>query len=316
MDTRQIEYIIKIADEKSITRAAEQLFITQSALSQQLQKLERELDTRLFMRVKSDWTPTPEGEIYLENAREMLRIKQRTYGAIADMVNTRKSFLSIGMTPGRGPDMFTHIYPIFHQKFPDVTVEPRELSVKRQQEEIRKGALDLGFMTLSDSQRSIDSYIDLFEEELYLAVPEDMELPEDLLLSTLESDSAKNTNTSAAASSYPIVRLSAFQDKPFVLTYKESTVRLLTDQIFQIAGFKPRLLFETSSNHTILSMIQAHLCIGIVPYYYIRQNPKGVRFFALPEHPTWKICASYRKDAYLSNAAKEFITLVKAYWEN
>lgn len=318
MDTRQIEYIIKIADEKSITRAAEQLFITQSALSQQLQKLEKELDTRLFMRVKSDWAPTPEGEIYLENAREMLRIKQRTYGAIADMVNTRKSFLSIGMTPGRGPDMFTHIYPIFHQKFPDVTVEPRELSVRRQQEEIRKGSLDLGFMTLSDSQKTIDTYVDLFEEELYLAVPEDMELPENLLF----TDSAEQNpdllpyynNTKNII--YPIAQLSDFQDKPFVLTYKESTVRLLTDQIFQKAGFKPHVLFETSSNHTILSMIQAHLCVGIVPYHYMKQKPEGVRFFALPDHPTWKICASYRKDAYLSNAARKFTELVKAYWKD
>ncbi|MGO4996776.1 LysR family transcriptional regulator [Oribacterium sp. Sow4_G1_1] len=54
MDTKQIEYIIKIADEGSITRAAEKLFITQSALSQQLQKLEKELGAPLFVRNKSD----------------------------------------------------------------------------------------------------------------------------------------------------------------------------------------------------------------------------------------------------------------------
>ena len=74
MDTKQIEYIIKIADEGSITRAAEKLFITQSALSQQLQKLEKELGAPLFVRNKSDWTLTPEGKVYVENAREMLRI--------------------------------------------------------------------------------------------------------------------------------------------------------------------------------------------------------------------------------------------------
>ena len=77
MDTKQIEYIVMIADQKSITRAAEKLFITQSALSQQLQKLEEELDVSLFIRNKSDWIPTPEGEVYLENAREILRIKKR-----------------------------------------------------------------------------------------------------------------------------------------------------------------------------------------------------------------------------------------------
>lgn len=52
MDLKQIEYIVKIADEKSITRAAEKLFLTQSALNQQLLRLEKELGTQLF---KENW---------------------------------------------------------------------------------------------------------------------------------------------------------------------------------------------------------------------------------------------------------------------
>lgn len=63
MDLKQIEYIIKIADEKSITRAAEKLFLTQSALNQQLLRLEKALGGQLFKRTKSDWSPTPAGGI-------------------------------------------------------------------------------------------------------------------------------------------------------------------------------------------------------------------------------------------------------------
>lgn len=308
MDTRQIEYMIKIAEEKSVTRAAEQLFITQSALSQQLQKLEKELDCRLFVRNKADWLPTPEGEIYLEHAREILRIKKETYTRISDMANSHKSFLSIGLTPGRGPDMFTHIYPAFHQKYPKVTVEPRELSTKRQQQEIHRGNLDLGFVTLADSQKTTDTYIDLFEEELFLAVPEDFVLPEPLPFSEPASSEPISSDN------FPEVPLSAFRQETFILMYKESTGRAITDQIFGQAGFSPRVLFETSSNHTILSMIQAHLCVGIIPYHYVKQKPRGIRFFCLPQHPKWKVCAVYRKDAYLSYAAKELIQIVREYW--
>ena len=49
MDTKQLEYIIAVEEEKSISRAAERLFITPSALSQQLKNLETELNTRLFV---------------------------------------------------------------------------------------------------------------------------------------------------------------------------------------------------------------------------------------------------------------------------
>ena len=52
MDLKQIEYIVKIAETGSITRAAEQLFITQSALNQQLLKLEQQLGIKLFVRHK------------------------------------------------------------------------------------------------------------------------------------------------------------------------------------------------------------------------------------------------------------------------
>ena len=104
MDLKQIEYMVKIADEKSITRAAEKLFLTQSALNQQLLRLERELGVQLFKRTKSDWAPTPAGEIYLEGARDILGIRRRTYNRISDLANTKKGYLSIGFTPGRGID--------------------------------------------------------------------------------------------------------------------------------------------------------------------------------------------------------------------
>lgn len=76
MDLRQLENIIRINEERSITKAAEKLFITQSALNQQLQKLEAELGTPLFVRTRSDWRPTPAGEVYLDAARQILNIKR------------------------------------------------------------------------------------------------------------------------------------------------------------------------------------------------------------------------------------------------
>ena len=68
MDLHLIENIVAIADEKSITKAAEKRFITQSALNQQLQKLEEELGTRLFRRARANWQPTEAGEAYLQAA--------------------------------------------------------------------------------------------------------------------------------------------------------------------------------------------------------------------------------------------------------
>ena len=300
MDLKQIEYIVKIDDEHSITRAAEKLFVTQSALNQQLLRLEKELGAPLFHRSKVDMRPTEIGQVYLDNAREILRIKQRTYNLINDMTDARKGRLSIGFTPGRGSEMFTHVYPSFHKAYPNVVVEPHELSVHRQQQMIAQGNLDIGFQTLSERQKTDSEYIKLGEEEIFLLVPSIHPAVEQL--------------TSEQTFSFPIANLAMFQYEPFVLMYKESTIRAITDEIFRKSGFTPNVLFETASNNTVLSMIEANLCCGVVPEYYVRRLPKGISCFAFASHPSWDIVANYRKNGYLSEAAKYFIELVREFW--
>ena len=247
MDLKQIEYIVKIDDEHSITRAAEKLFVTQSALNQQLLRLEKELGAPLFHRSKVDMRPTEIGQVYLDNAREILRIKQRTYNLINDMTDAKKGRLSIGFTPGRGSEMFTHVYPSFHQAYPNVIVEPHELSVHRQQQMISQGNLDIGFQTLSERQRTDSEYIKLGEEEIFLLVP------------SIHPAAEQLAATQTASAPFPIANLTLFQYEPFVLMYKESTIRAITDEIFRKSGFTPNVLFETASNNTVLSMIEANL---------------------------------------------------------
>ena len=302
MDLKQIEYIVKIDDEHSITRAAEKLFVPQSALNQQLLRLEKELGAPLFHRSKVDMRPTEIGQVYLDNAREILRIKQRTYNLINDMTDAKKGRLSIGFTPGRGSEMFTHVYPSFHQAYPNVIVEPHELSVHRQQQMISQGNLDIGFQTLSERQRTDSEYIKLGEEEIFLLVP------------SIHPAAEQLAATQTASAPFPIANLTLFQYEPFVLMYKESTIRAITDEIFRKSGFTPNVLFETASNNTVLSMIEANLCCGVVPEYYVRRLPKGISCFAFPTHPSWDIAANYRKNGYLSEAAKYFIELVRNFW--
>jgi len=333
MDIRQIEYMVKIADEHSITRAAEKLYLTQSALNQQLLRLERELGAQLFKRTKSDWSPTPVGEVYLENAREILRIKHKTYSQISDMIDSKKGRLSIGFTPGRGIEMFTMVYPEFHRLYPGVVVEPRELSVRRQQALIARGDLDIGFQTLSEQQKTDDNYISLGREEILLAVPSVHPLAAQACQpeagapvgQTSRPDPAPaiaspggrpgtSENTNADGLSFPTIDLGLFRYEPFVLMYRESTVRAITDLLFKKSGFVPNILFETASNSTILAMVQSKQCCGIIPYHYVKHRPEGVTCFSLSHHPTWEIVASYRKHSYLSNAAKEFIRLAGQFW--
>lgn len=301
MDLKQIEYILKIAEEKNITHAAEKLFITQSALNQQLLKLEKGLGCPLFYRSRTDWRPTPAGEIYLETARQILMLKKEAYNQIHDLTEYQKNTIRIGFTPGRGIDMFSQVYPHFHERFPQTRIEPNELSVREQQDLLLSGDLDLGFMTLMPEQeRPGLSYQSIAEEELLLAIPS--RLANILSLPDFSSDSL------------PVCNLAILKEEPFVLIHKKSTARDLIDSLFQTAGFAPQILFETASNQTILSMIRSEICCGILPAYYVDLSLREVTYYRLPSHPFWNITAACRKDAYITKAAKEFISLAAGYF--
>ena len=306
MDTKQIEYILKIAEENNITRAAEKLHLTQPALNQQLLRLERELELPLFHRSRTDCRPTQAGEIYLENARKMLQIKQETYKRSGDLAVRQKGTLSLAFTPGRGTTMFSYVYPQFHQQYPDIIVEPSELSVRRQQALIARGQLDLGFQTLCDEHRTDDEYLLLATEEIFLVVPSGHPV--------CEKYPSPRRKKSSCRPYFPELELCRLQYEPFVLMYKESTIRQLIDQLFTQAGFLPNVLFETASNATILTMIRSRLCCGLIPAHYLQKPDKSLACFSLTSHPTWDIVASYRKGTYLPKAARYFVELASAYW--
>lgn len=300
MDFKQLEYIIKIAEENNITRAAEKLFITQSALNQQLLRLEKELGTPLFYRSRTNWRPTEAGEVYLASAREIMQIRHRTYSIISDIAATKKGNLSVGFTPGRGIDMFTSVYPDFHRRYPDIIVEPHEMSVHLQQQKIARGELDIGFMTLRDSDRTGDVYQVICREEIVAAIPNGHPL----------CSMASPTGTALAE-----LDLSLLKYEPFVIMYRESTSRKLTDSIFRDYGISPSVLFETSSTSTIATLVRSRICCGLIPYYYVRKDPDGITAFSLPDHPCWDIAVSYKRGSYLSQAAKDFISLASDYWK-
>ncbi len=101
--------------------------------------------------------------------------------------------------------MFSRIYAPFRERFPDVTIQLRETSVHTQQDLIRSGQLDLGFLTLSEAQMTKDEYVSLWEEEILLAVPQ--KYPEALLQSAPPQP----------GSPYRVVPLERLQNEPFAM---------------------------------------------------------------------------------------------------
>ena len=189
--------------------------------------------------------------------------------------------------------MFTSVYPKFHNICPRIEVEPIERSVRDQHPLLLSGELDLGFMTLTRSQQKPGIiYETLASEEMVLAVPTKLVTALDM----------RNGD------------LALLREEPFVLTQKTSTIREIVDSVFKNAGFTPNVLFETSNNHAIISMIHENICCGILPMYYMDPEDEAITYFQLPDHPSWEIVAAYRKGHYISKPTRTLIELAGNYF--
>lgn len=109
MDLKQLEYIVEIAEERNITKAAKKLYITQSALNQTLLKLEKEIGEPLFERSKINLYLTEIGKVYVEQAKKILEIKKETYEKIDEIKENYNSTIRIGLTPERNANVFKYI---------------------------------------------------------------------------------------------------------------------------------------------------------------------------------------------------------------
>jgi len=298
MDLHLLENIVCIADEKSITKAAEKRFVTQSALNQQLQKLEAELGTQIFVRSRGNWLPTEAGAVYLDSARRMLMLKKNTYARIADCAEKSKRRLAVGLIPERGIEMFTEVYPRFHKAFPQVQVEPVECHVSVMQKMITAGQLDLGLATVVDKQKDENIYHLMTEEEILLAVP------------------AKHPMAAGGCVNYhmaPEIDLRYFADESFVRIYQKSTLFNITEPLFNEAGFTPRVLFSTGSNISKYRIVSVGLGCALLPAIYAARDGSVV-YFRLPQHPTWHVTMCSRKDGYLGKAEQHYLELCRQYW--
>lgn len=295
MDLKLLEYVVAIADYGNITKAAEAMFITQSGLNQQLIHLEKELNTPLFYRTKRHLHPTQAGQIYIDNAREILRIKKNTYSMIDDIVQSTGGEMTFGLSWEHGIDMFINIFPQFISRYPGITIQLFERTVSQQQAMLASGHLDLSYIMLTDKDKIDLEYIHLCEEEFLLGIPRSHPLAEkygtapDKPMATLDLRELKN--------------------EKFSLMFPASTQRSVIDPLFKEAGFVPDILCETSLNNALGKMTSAGLCCTIMPRAYARHHDTTA-WFHIKGKPKWEWVVAYSSKTHLSQSAHYLIQLI------
>lgn len=230
-----------------MTKAAEDLFVSQSSLSQYLSKLESELGTALFYRSKGSLTLTPAGELYVAAAKEVVHIKDNLYRNIQNIDN--RGHITIGVTSQFGLKMLTELIPPFKALYPDVTIEISETNVPALTKLILEENIDCGIMALNTISPFQVQQVDILrEEEVFLAIPK------------THPYCRKNPDRPITIQDLA----DNFSEENILLSKKGSTLRVLADQLFETAQIMLSTVCETNSIIATRSMVSMGIGVTLI----------------------------------------------------
>jgi DNA-binding transcriptional LysR family regulator len=173
MELRQLRYLDAVARRRSFTQAAEDLHLAQSALSQQVSRLERELGVELLRRTTRRVEVTEAGELVLARARRSLAEADGLRADLDDLLGLARGTLRLGGVPPVGPVHPAALIADFSRGHPGVSITVREDVAFRLLDQLRGGDLDV-VMALVDAEglEGIEGVRLLDEELVVIAAPD------------------------------------------------------------------------------------------------------------------------------------------------
>jgi len=165
----QLEYIIAVDTCRHFARAADSCFVTQPTLSMQIQKLEEELEVKIFDRSKQPVVPTQAGKEIIEQARQILAHRDLLLENVKDRKGELTGELRIGIIPTLAPYLLPLFVQSFNKKYPKVKLIVNELMTEFIISRLREGRIDVGILVTPLQENGIKEHV-LFYEELLVYV--------------------------------------------------------------------------------------------------------------------------------------------------
>lgn len=240
-------YVYEIYKEKSFSKAAQNLYISQPSLSARIKKIEDQIGAPLFDRSTSPIRLTEVGEFYIKAAQEIFQIETQMENYVNDLNTLKSGHISIGASNLFAAYALPPIITAFKQKFPDITITLTEGNTTRLEEMLGNNTLDF----VIDNNYYDSSLYDrelYCTEEILLAVPRDFEINRTLKQYQLSYTDIQTKNYHTGTR--PDVPLEAFAKIPFITLTHGNDTRLRSDRLCREAGFRPQIILELNQQAT------------------------------------------------------------------
>ncbi|MEM6280484.1 MAG: LysR substrate-binding domain-containing protein [Verrucomicrobiota bacterium] len=261
MEFHQLRYFIATAEELSVTAAAKRLYISQPALSRQIQALEEELGVALFDRIKKRMHLTEAGRFFLVRARQILCDAETSVQLVQENFGKAKRSIRLGFISIFLDDIVAPAVKAMRKRSSKFEISLHELSPKAQLDRLRDDQLDLALLgNLSDEDKT------RYEMKCIMRSPMAAVIPDDHALAKRKQ-----------------IVLSELSREPFVSlsdTFFPGRRQFLR-QVCQSQGFDPEIAEEADSLSLLLGSVSAGGGVAILPAHSEKLPHSGCVFIRL-----------------------------------
>lgn len=286
MTLNQLEYFCTVCRYHSITRAAEELFISQPTISLALKELEKEFQLQLFNHTRNKISLTSDGEQFYLRAQDLLTQTQSLYTDFSLLGQTVRP-IKIGIPPMISTVFFPRMIDSFHE-ISDTPIQLYEFGSVRALSMVKSGELDLAIVNLDFYDKDNFNYHVLMEDKTIYCV-------------SRSHPYAKET----------AVTIDMLKDEAVIFLNTDSVQNQTINLRYRKEGLTPNVILYSSQLYTTLNFIRGGNC-GAFLYSTLAANPRD--FVQIPVYPeiTTQFGAVWKKDS-LQGTTQEFIDFVKQY---
>jgi DNA-binding transcriptional LysR family regulator len=243
MDIWQMRYFIQTYEDKSFTRAAQNLYITQQGLSKTIKNIENEFQIPLFERTGKGVIPTVYGKIMLEKSKRILNEYDDMVNALFREAQISNKSISIGIETYLYTSYLKNIIYIFQEKHPDISLEFFELGYYSCEKYLEDNLIDICFTVKPESTAKFDFIpISIFKLKLL-------------------------TNKSSTLAQRDTVTIEDLKEERFIMPPQDTKVRRLTIDRCTQSGFHPNIVITTSQLDFIIELISLDKGIAVLPEF-------------------------------------------------
>ena len=304
------DYVYEVYKEKSISKAASNLYISQPSLSARIKKIEEKLGMPIFDRNTSPLRLTEFGQMYIKAIEEVREIEKRLENCIADINTLRKGTLSIGASNIFAAYALPPIIANFKIKYPEVEIKLTEGNTAVLESLLSENKVDM----VIDNNRYDSSAYDkslYAKERILLAVPKKFLKSDDVINFALDKECIETKKY--LSQDCHAVSLSSFRSIPFIMLAPNNDTRIRGDKMCNEAGFRPNIVLEVNQQATAYMIATTQMGGTFISDSVVEKMPmyKNLAYFKIESKSAERnVYFYFKRHKYKTRLMQEFMNYI------